>query len=191
MSTRKRNRNGEIIEESAHHAVSNSYISYLEKNDVYLISFVTHKLHLYIYILFSPACVFVFISILRKSNSVDLRMHVCTCIFISSSCKKQYVHVFHLFFLTYLSSSLQVEHKVLTYLLRSRWSIRSTQKLRSLHSALFFALFSASPHVILRSFSSPSTVRHQVVSGLPIGCFPCGVHLRTVFVILEPSILKT
>ena len=49
MSTRKRNRNGEVIEESAHHAVSNSYISYLEKNDVYLISYVTHKLHLLIY----------------------------------------------------------------------------------------------------------------------------------------------
>ena len=92
MSTRKRNRNGEIIEESAHHAVSNSDISYLEKNDVYLIS--SYTLTPSVYILFSPACVFVFISISKKSN------------------------------------------------------------------------------VILRSFSSPSTVRRQVVYGLPIGCFP-------------------
>lgn len=95
MSTRKRNRNGEIIEESAHHAVSISDISYLGKYNVYNMYLISsYTLTPSVYILFSPACVFVFISISKKSN------------------------------------------------------------------------------VILRSFSSPSTVRRQVVSGLPIGCFP-------------------
>ena len=77
-----------------------------------------------------------------------------------------------LLWLTYLSSSLQVEHKVDT---------------TSLYSVLFFV----PPHVIFRSFSYPSTVRRKVVFGLPTGRFPCCVHMRAVFVILAPSILKT
>ena len=77
---------------------------------------------------------------------------------------------------TYLSSSLQVECKVDT---------------RSRYSALFFSLFSASPHVSLSSFNSFSTVLCQIVFGLPTGRFPYGIHLRAVLVMLDPSILKT
>ena len=75
-----------------------------------------------------------------------------------------------------LSSSLPVEHKVDT---------------SSLHSALFLALFSASPQVSLSSLSSVSTVLRHVVFGLPLGLFPCGVHLSAAFVMHLLSILKT
>ena len=72
----------------------------------------------------------------------------------------------------YLSSSLPSEHKVNT---------------RCRHSALFFALASASPQVRSRLFSSFSMVFRQVVFGL----LPAGVHLRAIFGIDDLSILKT